>query len=135
MKHLEEIEEIRLQNFRELQSRSGRYGAPTAAHLSKVLTRAGAKFTSPQLTAIYQREQAITTLQADQIEQALSLPNGWLSKNHDFLFSLTPFEIDVHSALAALPTHLKLNLAAIINHIAKAGSSPLQETTPSSTGE
>lgn len=116
-------EEIRLRNFLELQSRAGGYGAPTAIYLSKVLTERGATVTPAQLTAIYQKEKPINLSFAAEVERALSLPQGWLSEDHEFLFALTPAELDVHNALSALSADVKASVSSIILHLAKEAQS------------
>ena len=120
MTNLKPVETVRLRNFCELQSRTEGYGAPTAKHLAKVLSERGARVTPPQLTSIYQGETPISFEFASKIESALSLPQGWLSEDHEFVFRLTPSEIEIHTALAALPPKIKQAIASIVQHLAKA---------------
>ena len=120
MPTLKTVEEVRLRNFLELQSRAGGQGAPTAVHLATVLSEHGEAVTSTQLTFIYQRKKAISFSFACQVERALDLQQGWLSEDHEFLFTLTPAQLNVHNALAALPANVKADVSSVILHLARA---------------
>lgn len=126
MPNLQPVEEVRLANFLELQSRVGGYGAPTAAHLASFLSEHGQPVTPTQLTAIYQKEKPISSSFAAQVEQALTLPKGWLSESHDFLFKLSPSELAVHSAFASLPANVKADLSSLILHLASGNSTQVK---------
>ena len=120
MSNLKPVEEVRLRNFLELQSRAGGHGAPTATHLATVLSEHGDKVTPTQLTSVYQRKKAISFSLASQVERALQLPQGWLSEGHEFLFTLTPAQLDVHNALAALPSEAKASISSLIIYLSRA---------------
>ena len=116
---LKPVEEIRLRNFLELQSRVGGYGAPTATYFASVLSERDAAVTPAQLTNIYQKVKPISSIFASKIERALSLPQGWLSEDHEFLFTLTPADLDAHKLFSSLPPKIKANIFAVIFDLAK----------------
>jgi hypothetical protein len=116
---LKPVEEQRLKNLLELQSRTGRYGAPTAVHLAATLSEHGAKVTPSHLTAIYQKTKPVSRSFASQVERALSLPEGWLSEDHEFLFTLAPFDLSVHRALALLPADAKASISSLVLQLSK----------------
>ena len=120
MPQLKPVEEVRLRNFLSLQHRIGGYGAPTAKHFAEVLTQRGAAVTPTQLTFIYQKEKAIGSSFASKVEVAMALPQGWISEDHEFLFSLTPAESDIHRALATLPKDVKGAVSLLVRHLANA---------------
>jgi len=107
-------ENIRQRNLRELRGKTGSHIAPTSKSFVAILNRNGMDITRDELSKIYKGERAISDCRAQEIEQALDLPIGWLSADHEFVFKLSPDELTVHSALTNLPTEIRTPLHALI---------------------
>ena len=109
----------RVRNLRELQGRLEAYGARTEKHFAEYLAQNGASITFQQLSLIYQEKKEVGLQMASSIEQAMSLPSGWLSEDHEFLFSLSAQDLDAHRALASLAPELRENISAILLRLAR----------------
>jgi len=124
MPDLSPVKRVRLRNLAELHGRPGGFGAPTSSHLVEYLKSHGLSVTTTDLTAIYQGEKPISDQRASAIEKAFNLSSGWLSTDHEFVFSLTPGEVIAHAKLASLPQEVKQRLYALVEALPTAVSRP-----------
>lgn len=120
MPSLTATEKLRLKNLCALHARPEGYGAPTAVFLAEWLTERGASITNRELSLIYKGERAISDHLAKSVERAFSLPAGWLSADHEFVYKLSPGELIAHSELAALPVNVKQRLFALVEELSQA---------------
>jgi len=118
MKAIESTQRLRLQNLREIHGRPERFGAPTSKFLVEYLQKSDLQIAPGKLTDIYQRVEPITDQLAEKIERAFSLPKGWLSTDHEFVFKLDPSALAAHSRLASLPQPVQEKLHALIEVLA-----------------
>lgn len=117
MEHLSALEKIRLKNLRALHARPGGSGGPTSDFLVYFLNQNGMSLTNTELSRIYQGKKAISDYRAKAIERAFGLSSGWLGQDHEFLYKLSPGEINSHSKLAALTPDIKRTIYSLIEAI------------------
>jgi len=118
MQLAEQLKSIRVQNLRELHGRPAQFGAPTSQHLVEYLVDRGVNVSNSNLTRIYQGTEPITDRLANQIESAFSLPEGWLSSDHGFVYTLGTPALQAHTRLASLPKAIQEKLYALIEVLA-----------------
>lgn len=110
-------QQVRLKNLRMLHGRVEGFGAPTSALLTKFLNERGVSIISQEISAIYGKEREVSDYLAGQIERAFALPSGWLSVDHEFVYTLNPGEAIVLRELANLPSEIRSSLLALITSI------------------
>ena len=118
MATLTHTEEVRLRNLRALHARPGGAGGPTSDFLVDFLSSKGVSINKTDLSNIYWAKKTIGNHLAASIEQAFSLPTGWLSEDHEFLYALSPAEIAAYRELASLPADLKASLLSLVRTVA-----------------
>ena len=117
MPSLTATEALRLKNLCALHARPEGYGAPTAVFLAEWLSERGASLTNKELSVIYKGERAISDPLAKSIEKAFKLPAGWLSSDHEFVYTLSPGELASHTKLAELTANIKQRIYALVDEL------------------
>jgi hypothetical protein len=114
-----DIQNIRLSNLRLLHARPDGLaaGAPTSEYLAHFLQENGASINKNELSQIYCLQRKISDYLASSIERAFKLPAGWMSQDHEFVFSLNSGETKAIQSLMKLPDRIKAPLLSLITNL------------------
>jgi hypothetical protein len=109
---LSDVQELRLFNLKMLHGTVAEHIAPTSNQLVGALKAGG--FEGPALSDLYLRKKAITENLAQQIEIALDVPVGWLSRDHRLWLNASAEDLDLVQRLLSLPAEARYHLAAFL---------------------
>ena len=106
---------MRHSNLRLLFGRTDFKGSPKSDHILAHLERHGTKLSAAKLSDLFWEKLEISDSLAAAIENAFSLPSGWMDQNNELIFQLSGSDLDDIQMLLAQNNELRSSFRTLLS--------------------